>query len=122
MTYLSFCLSSFVLLFFPSLLFLLFSHFAFNDLKTEKKKNSTGFFIKYLSEDLSTIITLLFSIPFISCISHSAADTKILDIRLSDNGPLPQEFSYPNDEKILLDNNNPPPNCISIYGGLVNRA
>jgi hypothetical protein len=46
---------------------------------------------------------------------------KKLDIRLSDNRPLPQEFSIPNDEKILVDNNKPPSNCISIYGGLVNR-
>ena len=115
------CLSSFVLLFFPSLLLLLFSHFASNDLKTGKEKNSTGLlYIVSIRRPFGYHYIAIFYLFYILHILFSIS-TKILDIRLSDKRPLPQEFSIPKDEKILLDNNKPLPNCISIYGGLVNR-
>jgi hypothetical protein len=45
---------------------------------------------------------------------------KVKDNRLSYNRILSSKIPYiSKDEKILLDNNKPSPNCISIYGGLV---
>lgn len=84
-TYLSVCLLSFFCSFLLSF-FCCFLISLFMISKPKKKRIQRDFFIYYLSEDPSTIITLLFSISSISCISCSAVDTKnVKYIKLSDN-------------------------------------